>query len=147
RDYILSYEGGDCFLSRPLELGPQLASIEVFASEEKVQPVIDFDAAFKREMGFEASIGMRPISPEQCPLIHALDQVGAQAIDNSLVIDLDRDELASGDRLSGKVRGGQGARLFLYDHLGGLTDLSRYVETRNGETGFSVPVTATGPQI
>ena len=147
RDYILGYDGGDCFLSRPMELGPRLAQIEVFASEDKVQPVIDFDAAFKRDIGFEASIGMRPISPEQCPLIHALDQVGAQALDNSLVIHLERDELASGDSLTGKIRGGQGASLFLYDHLGGLTDLTRYVESKGGETGFSVPVSATGPQI
>lgn len=147
RDYILGYDGGDCFLSRPMKLGPQLAQIEVFADQEKVQPVLDFDTAFKRDMGFEASIGMRPISAQQCPLIHALDQVGPQALDNSLVIDLDRDELASGDRLSGKIAGGQGASLFLYDHLGGLTDLSPFVQTKGGETGFSVPVTATGPQI
>ena len=147
RDYIISYNGGECFLSRPIELGPQLAQIEVFADQEKIQPVIDFDAAFKRDIGFEANIGMRPISDQQCPLIHALDQVGPQALDNSLVIDLDRDELTAGDELQGKIQGGQGASLFLYDHLGGLTDLTSYVETKNGETGFSVPVTARGPQI
>ena len=147
RDYIIGYNGGDCFLSRPLELGPQLARIEVFADQQKVQPVLDFDAAFKRDMGFEANIGMRAITEQQCPLIYALDQVGPQALDNSLIIDLDRDELAAGDDLQGKIKGGEGASLFLYDHLGGLTDLSGYVETRNGETGFSVPVTAQGPQI
>lgn len=43
--------------------------------------------------------------------------------------------------------GGQGARLFLYDHRGGLTDLSGYVQTLSGETGFVIPVTAVGPQI
>ncbi len=147
RDYIIGYNGGDCFLSRPLDLGPRLAQIEVFAAQDKVQPVIDFDSAFKRDMGFEANIGMRPITEQQCPLIHALDQIGPQALDNSLVIDLDRDELTAGDKLRGKIEGGQGARLFLYDHLGGVTDLSKYVETRDGETGFSVPVTAHGPQI
>lgn len=147
REYILGYDGGDCFLSRPMELGPQLARIEVFAAESRVQPVLDFDAAFKRDMGFEANIGMRPISENQCSLIHVLDQVGSQALDNSLVIALDSDELAAGEALSGSIAGGEGARLYLLDHAGGLTDLSEFVEGRKGWTGFTVPISASGPQI
>lgn len=147
RDYILGYQGGDCFLSRPIELGPRLARIEVFAAADNAAPVFAFNDDFIRDMGFEASIEMRPLSGQQCPLIHALDQVGPQALDNSLVIDLDQDTLAPGDVVSGKIRGGQGARLFLYDNSGGVTDLSKYIETKNGETGFSIPITAHGPQI
>lgn len=147
RDYVTRYDGGDCFLSRALEIGPEFAEIEVFASQDKLQRVTDFEAAFTRDMGFAARIGVRPVSTEQCPLIHALYEVGPQALDGTLTIDLDRDELASGDRLSGRILGGQGARLFLYDHRGGLTDLSSYVESLGGETGFVIPVSAVGPQI
>jgi serine/threonine-protein kinase len=147
RDYILGYDGGDCFLSRPIELGPRLARIEVFAAESRVQPVLDFDAAFKREMGFEATIGMRPITDDQCGLIHALDQLGPQALDNSLAIALERDELASGNHLSGTIRGGEDAKLYLFDNAGGVTNLSNYLANRNGEVGFSVPISGAGPQI
>ena len=147
RDYILGYDGGDCFLSQPVELGPKLARIEVFAPEARLQPVLDFDAAFKRDMGFEANIGMRPISEKQCTVIHDLDQVAPQALDNSLAIALDHDELAAGDTLSGTIKSGEGARLYLLDHAGGLTDLSEFVKAEDGAAGFSVPISAAGPQI
>jgi len=147
RDYIIGYDGGSCFLSRPMELGAQLALIEVFATMTDVQRVIDFDAHFKRDNGFEARIRMRAITAEQCALVGVLDQVGPQALDNSLAITLIKDQLVSGDRLAGKIAGGRNARLFLFDNLAGITDLSRFIETRAGEVGFSVPITGNGPQI
>ncbi len=145
RDYILAYDGGDCFLSRPVELGPKLARIEVFAPESRLQPVLDFDAAFRRDMGFEANIGMRPISEKQCTLIHALDQVAPQALDNSLVIALDQDEIASGGTLSGTISGADAARLYLLDHAGEVTDLSGFVKPGSGQAGFAFPISAVGP--
>ncbi len=145
RDYILGYDGGTCFLSRPVTLAERTAQIEVFAAQ--VPPAIAFDSDFKRDQGFEANIGVRLISDAQCPLINALDQVGPQAMDNSLVITLARDELTSGDRLQGVVKGGEGARLFLFDHLGGLTDLSARLTPGAGGASFGLPVQAEGPQI
>ena len=145
RDYILGYDGGACFLSRPMDLGAQTAQIEVFAAQ--IPPVVGFDADFKRDIGFEASIGLRLITDAQCALIKALDQVGPQALDNSLRIQLIRDELASGDRLRGKVLGGDGAKLFLFDHAGGITDLSGELTPDRDGVAFAVPLHANGPQI
>lgn len=147
RDYIVGYDGGECFLSRAVELGPKLARIEVFAAESEIPKVIAFDEDFKTDNGFEAKIGMRPISPDQCTLVKVLNQVGPQALDNSLVIRLTEDQLTSGDRLAGKIRGGQNARLFLFDNEAGITDLSQFVETRGGETGFALEISGSGPQI
>ena len=145
RDYILGYNGGTCFLSRPMDLGPQTAQIEVFAAE--IPPVVAFDADFKRDQGFEAQIGLRLVTQDQCALVNALDQVGPQAMDNSLRVVLIKDEIASGDTLRGRIEGGDGAKLFLFDHLGGMTDLSDFVKTSGGETSFSIPISASGPQI
>ncbi len=145
RDYILGYNGGQCFLSRPLDLGPNLAQIEVFAAE--IPPVIAFDGDFKRDQGFEANIGLRLISGDQCPLVNALDQVGPQALDNSLQINLVKDELAAGDRLQGSLQGGEGARLFLFDHLGGMTNLTDFLKPGAGGATFGLPIHADGPQI
>lgn len=145
RDYILGYDGGACFLSRPIELGPQKALIEVFAAD--IPPVLAFDGDFKVDQGFEAQIGMRQITDDQCPLVAALDQVGPQALDNSVQIDLVKDELAAGDRLQGTIQGGDGAKLFLFDNLGGMTDLSEFLKAGVGMATFGVQLHADGPQI
>jgi hypothetical protein len=147
RDYILGHDGGECFLSRPTELGPRLARIEVFAAESRIQPVLDFDAAFKRDMGFEAQIGMRPISDAQCALVQRLDGLGPAALDSALAIALERDEPAAGEIVAGTIRGGEGARLFLVDAAGALADFSGSVHTDAGRTSFSLPVTGSGPRI
>ena len=70
-----------------------------------------------------------------------------QALDNSLVIALERDELPSGSTLAGTVKGGAGARLYLLDHAGELTDLTEFLEARDGGAAFSFPISAAGPQI
>ncbi|MEM7190953.1 MAG: hypothetical protein AAF439_15185, partial [Pseudomonadota bacterium] len=147
REYIIEYDGGPCFLARPRELGPQLADIEVFAAESEIQRVIDFDTHFKRDMKFEAQIGMRPISTDQCPLVALLDQVGEQVLDNSITIQLEKDELASGDTLRGKLVGGRGARLFFYDTSGYHEDITSAIQEKGGEIGFSLPLHGTGPQV
>ncbi len=148
RDYILGYEGGECFHSRPVQLGPDLAKIEVFASKAHIPQVLTFDKEFKRDQGFEASIVMRPISLEQCPIVGVLDQVGPEALDNSIVIRLIKDNLVAGDELAGKIVGGRGARLFLFDDLAGITDLTRFIREAGGEIGFNVKIRGgDGPQI
>lgn len=145
RNYITGYNGGDCFLSRPLELGQRSARIEVFVAA--ADPLFKFDGDFKRDRGFEANIEGRLITPAQCGLMHALDQVGPHALDNRLQIRIDKDQLKSGETLSGTVTGGTGARLFLYDSSGGITDLAAYTSEGPQGTSFSLPLQADGPQV
>lgn len=148
RDYVLAYQGGDCFLSRPLDLTQKKPLIEVFLSEAGIPAVYKFDEDFKKQNGVEANIRARLISADQCELVHVLDRVGPLALDNSLVIRMIRDQLVAGDTLAGKIQGGHGARLFLFDNLASVTDLSGFVTERSGETGFSVPISGgKGPQI
>jgi hypothetical protein len=145
REYITGYDGGDCFLSRPLELSERQARIEVFVAE--AEPLFRFDGDFKRDRGFEASIEGRLITPAQCGLMHALDQVGPHALDNRLQFRIDKDQLKSGETLSGRVSGGSGARLFLYDSSGGITDLAPYTSEGTQGTSFRLPLQADGPQV
>ncbi|MEM1162989.1 MAG: hypothetical protein AAGJ28_18840, partial [Pseudomonadota bacterium] len=147
REYVIDYDGGPCFLSRPTELGERLAQIEVFAAMTEVEYVYALDSDFKRDQGFEAQIVMHPITADQCPLISILDQVGEQVLDNSIHIVLERDQLAAGDTVRGKLDGGQNARLFIYDNFGSHQDLSSFIRTAGGEVGFEFPLTATGPQV
>lgn len=148
RDYVLAYQGGECFLSRPLDLAQKKPLVEVFLSEAGIPAVYKFDEDFKKQNGVEANIRARLISADQCELVHVLDRIGPQALDNSLVIRMIKDQLVAGDTLAGKIQGGRGARLFLFDNLASVTDLSGFVEERSGETGFSVPISGgKGPQI
>ncbi|MGD1924292.1 MAG: serine/threonine-protein kinase [Paracoccaceae bacterium] len=145
--YISDYPGGTCTLSRPDVLTETSAIVEVFAAESAIDRIYKLNDDFIRDMGFEADFNVRLISEDQCPLIYALDQVGAAALDNALVITLTRDELSGNDRLEGKLQGGSGAKLFLYDSQGGLHDLSDELQTVGSETGFSIEMAGTGGQI
>ena len=55
-----------------------------------------FDKDFIKTQAFEAKIRVRLMQPEQCTLMTALDQIGNQALDNSLLITLDQDVIKSG---------------------------------------------------
>ena len=145
--YISNYPGGDCTLSRPDVLTETTAIVEVFAAESAIDRIYQLNDDFIRDMGFEADFNVRLIAAAQCPLIHAMDQVGPAALDNALVIELSRDELTTSDRLVGKVQGGDGAKLYLYDSQGGLHDLSADLKTVAGETGFDIEMSGTGAQI
>lgn len=145
REYILGYQGGACFLSRPMELGPRSARIEVFAAE--VDPAIRFDADFKATQGFEAAIELRQITRDQCDLVAALDQVGPRALDNRLRIQIIKDQLKSGENLEGIVEGSNDIHLFLFDNQGGTNPLDEFLSP--GATGarFKLPLHANGPQV
>ena len=145
--YVANYPGGECTLSRPDVLTETSAIVEVFAAESAIDRIYQLNDDFIRDMGFEADFNVRLITDNQCPLIYALDQVGPEALDNALVISLDRDELGGNDRLVGKLQGGEGAKLYLYDSEGGLHDLSRDLRTVSGETGFDIEMAGTGAQI
>jgi hypothetical protein len=145
REYITGYKGGDCFLSRPLELAEQAARIEVFVAE--ADPLYQFDGDFKRDRGFEAAIEGRLITQAQCGLMHALDQVGPHALDNRLRFRIVQDQLRSGETLEGVVEGGADARLFLYDNEGGVTDLAEFVTPGPGGAAFRLPLNGDGPQV
>lgn len=146
-NYISNYPGGECTLSRPDVLTESSAVVEVFAAESAIERIYKLNDDFIRDMGFEADFNVRLITDDQCPLIFALDQVGPEALDNALVISLSRDELSGSDRLTGKLQGGNGAKLYLYDSQGGLHDLSSDLRTVGGETGFDVEMAGTGAQI
>ena len=146
-NYISNYPGGECTLSRPDVLTDTSAVVEVFAAESAIDRIYKLNDDFIRDMGFEADFNVRLINDDQCPLIFALDQVGPEALDNALVISLNRDELTGSDRLVGKLQGGAGAKLYLYDNQGGLHDLSADLKTISGETGFDVEMAGTGSQI
>src|SRR5262249_9677605 len=74
RKYVPQYSGGDCFFILPVAVSQTAAVIEGFGAS--TVPFDAFDKAFRREQGFEASVGVRQVTEAQCPAVKFLSQVG-----------------------------------------------------------------------
>jgi len=100
RRFIQQYDGGDCFFITPIAIGSSAAVVEGFGAS--AAPFDTLDKAFKKSQGFEASIGIRLVTPPQCPAITFLNRLrgdGARAPR----IALGSVKLRPGETLSGNV--------------------------------------------
>lgn len=77
RRFIQQYDGGDCFFITPVAIGASAAVVEGLGAS--MAPFEALDRAFKRAQGFEASIGIRVVTPPQCPAITFLNKVRGEA--------------------------------------------------------------------
>ena len=100
RRYVEQYNGGDCFFITPIAIGASHTTIEGFGAS--VQPFHKLDDAFKREIGFAADIGVRQITPQQCPAITFLAGLRDGAA-RAPRIDIDKTRVRSGETLSGTI--------------------------------------------
>lgn len=100
RAYLDDYDGGDCFLVTPVAISRAAAVLEGFGNSSATFDT--FSQAFRSAQGFNASIGRRQITPQQCP---ALKFVNDLHVDHARAprINLDTTELKSGDALSGTI--------------------------------------------
>ena len=73
RRFIQQYDGGDCFFLTPVAISSTAAVVEGFGAS--TAPFELLDKAFKKAQGFEASIGVRLVTPQQCPAITFLNRL------------------------------------------------------------------------
>jgi hypothetical protein len=64
---IREFQGGDCFLAAPTAVTDRSASIDGYGRGK--EPFDALDASFAKEIGFEAQIGVREVTPAQCPAL------------------------------------------------------------------------------
>ena len=83
-----------------LRLSSNAAVIEGFGAS--TAPFDAFDKAFKRDLGFEASIGVRQVTQAQCPAIKFLSQLGGNQA-RAPRINLASVEVKNGETLSGTI--------------------------------------------
>ena len=100
RRYVEQYNGGDCFFITPIAIGASHTTIEGFGAS--LQPFHKLDDAFKREIGFAADIGVRQVTPQQCPAITFLAGLRDGAA-RAPRIDIDKTRVRSGETLSGTI--------------------------------------------
>ena len=140
--YIDNYDGGDCFFIAPVTINDHAAAIEGFDST--IEPFRAFDAAFQRAIGFEADIGVRQVTAQQCPAITFLARLrGGNA--PALHLDIDREELRSGDVLNGMVdrHGTRNVELFLVSDTGTVQNISNLLKAGTDAKIFNIGMRRT----
>jgi serine/threonine protein kinase len=150
RKYIEQYDGGDCFFMLPVAISSGAAVIEGFgASTARFDA---FDKAFKRDLGFEAAIGVRQVTQAQCPAIKFLSQLGSDQA-RAPRINLASVEIKNGETLNGTIENfaNRVVELLLVSDSGEAQNLSYLLKPGTDSLSFSIGMQrnggATGPQL
>ena len=148
RRYVEQYDGGDCFFIMPVAISASAAVIEGFGAS--TAPFDALDKAFKRDLGFEASIGVRQVTQAQCPAIKFLAQLNGNRA-RAPRISLNATEVRSGEALSGTIENfaNRVLELLLVSDGGEVQNLSYLLKPGTDAVSFSIPVQrrGEGPQL
>jgi serine/threonine protein kinase len=149
RKYVEQYDGGDCFFILPVAISSSAAVIEGYGTS--TIPFDTFDRAFKRDMGFEASIGVRQVTQAQCPAIKFLSQLGVNQA-RAPRINLTAIEVKNGDTLNGTIENfaNRVVELLLVSDGGEVQNLSYLLKPGTDSLSFSVGmqrIGGPGPQL
>jgi len=150
RRYVEQYNGGDCFFILPVALSSNAAVIEGFGAS--TAPFEALDRAFKRELGFEASIGVRQVTQAQCPAIKFLSQLGSNQA-RAPRINLASVDVRNGETLSGTIENfaNRVVELLLVSDSGEVRNLSYLLKPGTDSLSFSIGIqrngAGSGPQL
>ena len=137
RNFVERYDGGDCFFVMPVAVSQSAAVIEGFgASTGRFQAFVD---GFKREQGFEPSVGIRQVTQDQCPAVRFLSQLhGDQS--RAPRITLAATDVKNGEALSGTIENFENGvvELLLVTDKGQMRNLSNLLKPSLDSMSFSI---------
>jgi eukaryotic-like serine/threonine-protein kinase len=140
--YIKQFDGGDCFFAEPVSVTENTARIEGYGAS--TGPFDQLDDAFRRNIGFEADIGVREVTVPECPAVNFLSRIrndrGA-----SLTLSINTTQLRGGEPLTGKISG-VGSRhleLLLVSDTGSVQNLSRLLNPEGEAQSFDIRMQST----
>jgi eukaryotic-like serine/threonine-protein kinase len=149
--YVNDYDGGDCFFATAISVGETAARIEGFGAS--TAPFQTLDDNFKKTNGFEADIGVRQVTPSQCPAITFLSRVRSQR-QAAPQLDIGQTSLKSGQSLTGTIDGygDRNVELLLVSDDGSVNNITRLVKTTRDSKTFNLRMSLSGttaaqPQI
>jgi serine/threonine protein kinase len=145
RRYVDGYNGGECFFVAPVALGENAAALEGFGAS--TGPFESLDQAFKRQFGFEASIGVRQVTPRQCAAISFLGRFRGEKA-HSPRVQIGSTSLRSGETLDGSVEnvGARRVELLLVSDGGTVLNVSHLLKDGIDGKTFSIGMRRTeGP--
>ena len=143
RRFVEQYNGGDCFFILPVAISSSAAVIEGFGAS--TAPFDALDKAFKRDLGFEASIGARLVTQAQCPAIKFLGQHGSNQA-RTPRINLNSIEVKNGETLSGTIENfaNRVVELLLVSDSGEVKNLSYLLRPGTDSLSFSIGIQRSG---
>ena len=138
RLFVEGYNGGDCFLVKPLPGGGAPAYLGV---GDKLGPFERFEEAFKREVRADPQLSLRPITTPECPILDLLRPGVGDA--SGPRIELTDYTVGRNKPLAGRIAnlGGRRAFLILVDNDGVAYRLEAKPESGGDAATFSVPLT------
>jgi serine/threonine protein kinase len=143
RRYVEQYNGGDCFFILPVAISPSAAVVEGFGAS--TAPFEALDKAFKRDLGFEASIGVRQVTQAECPAVKFLGQFGSNPA-RTPRINLSSVEVKNGETLSGTIENfaNRIVELLLVSDSGEVQNLSYLLKPGTDSLSFSIDMRRSG---
>jgi class 3 adenylate cyclase/serine/threonine protein kinase len=139
RRFVEQYEGGDCFFIVPVAVTGTGAYLEGFGSSTK--PFDVFDKAFSKAQGFDADIGIRLISPPQCPAVTFLNKLRASR-SRAPKISLGSVKIRPGETLVGTIENfaNRGVELLLVTDNGLVQNVSYALQPGTDSLSFAIPM-------
>jgi serine/threonine-protein kinase len=137
RRFVQQYEGGDCFFVLPVAIGTSAAVVEGFGAS--TAPFEALDRAFKKTQGFEASIGIRMVTPPQCPAITFLNKMRGDPA-RTPRISLGSVKIRPNETISGNVENfaNRVVELLLITDQGQVQNLSYLLKPGTDALSFSI---------
>ncbi len=137
RNFVERYDGGDCFFVMPVAVSQSAAVIEGYGeSTGRFQAFVD---GFKREQGFEPSVGIRQVTQDQCPAVQFLSQLhGDQS--RAPRITLATTDVKNGETLSGTIENFENGvlEILLVTDKGQIRNLSNLLKPSLDSMSFSI---------
>ncbi|MBR1232058.1 serine/threonine-protein kinase [Bradyrhizobium sp. AUGA SZCCT0182] len=137
RRFLQQYDGGDCFFIMPVAVGSSAAVVEGFGASTTAFEALD--RSFKKSQGFEASIGIRLVTPPQCPAITFLNKVRGD-VARAPRISLGSVKIRPNETLTGNVENfaNRVVELLLVSEDGQVQNLSYYLRPGTDALSFSI---------
>jgi eukaryotic-like serine/threonine-protein kinase len=137
RQFVNSYDGGDCFFVAPVTVAEGNATLEGYGRSATPFAVLDFE--FKRSNGFEASVGYHMVTPPQCAAISFVGRLRNQRGPTPR-LDVSAGNLRSNGYVSGFVSdfGNRNVELLMVDHEGIVLSLTSLLKGDGDPRSFTI---------
>jgi len=142
RRFLTQYDGGDCFFIMPVAVSGSAAVVEGYGAS--TTPFDALDNSFKRSQGFEASIGVRLVTPPQCPAITFLNRFRAETT-RAPRIALGSVKLRPGEQLAGTIENfaNRVVELLMVTENGQVQNMSYLLKPGTDALAFTIDIPRT----
>jgi hypothetical protein len=137
--FVSTYDGGDCFFVAPVMVAEGKATLEGYGSSVAPFEILDYE--FRRQNGFEASIGVHQVTPAQCAAVSFLSRARGQR-GPAPRLDISAAALRSGGALTGTIAdvGNRNVDLLLVGDDGFVQNLTGMLKPMGDTKSFNVRV-------